>query len=149
MPYYITQENPDCSGWAVVDEANDVLGCHQDKQSAIDQAVAVSINTEEPFEGERAAVDSLAPGDYVSWNVFDPEILAEVEMVSGQMAVVRIYEEDDGIFSATDKWMIMNVFKLEKVHALRWLPRSSKKSKPKLNPCLSRFVQSTKAHRLT
>lgn len=115
MPYYITQENPDCSGWAVVDEANDVLGCHQDKQSAIDQAVAVSINTEEPFEGERAAVDSLAPGDYVSWNVFDPEILAEVEMVQGQMAVVRIYDEEDGIFTATDKFMIMNVFKLEKV----------------------------------
>ncbi len=115
MPYYITQENPDCSGWAVVDEANDVLGCHQDKQSAIDQAVAVSINTEEPFEGERAAVDSLASGDYVSWNVFDPEILAEVEMVQGQMAVVRIYDEEDGIFTATDKFMIMNVFKLEKV----------------------------------
>lgn len=116
MPYYIMKDHPECkSGWAVVDDGDGYYGCHETKQSAIDQAVAISISTEEPFEGERAAIDSLAPGDYVSWNVFDPEILAEVEMVSGQMAVVRIYEEDDGIFSATDKWMIMNIFKLEKI----------------------------------
>lgn len=136
MPYYITQENPDCSGWAVVDEANNVLGCHQDKQSAIDQAVAVSINTEEPFEGERAAVDSLAPGDYVSWNVFDPEILAEVEMVQGQMAVVRIYDEEDGIFTATDKFMIMNVFKLEKVQRPEMVAEKFEEIEPEPEPVL-------------
>jgi len=116
MPYFIMKNHPECkSGWAVVDDGDGYYGCHETKQSAIDQAVAISISTEEPFEGERAAIDSLSPGDYVSWNVFDPEILAEVEMVQGQMAVVRIYEEDDGIFTATDKWMIMNIFKLEKI----------------------------------
>jgi HK97 family phage prohead protease len=116
MPYYIEQNNPKCeSGWAVTSEAGTVVGCHTDKDLAIKQAVAVSITDDEPFEGERAAVDALQPGDYVSWNVFDPKILAEVEMVDGQMAVVRIYDEEDGIFLATDKYMIMNVLKLEKI----------------------------------
>jgi HK97 family phage prohead protease len=116
MPYYIEKDNEDCkSGWAVTSEAGTVVGCHTDKASAIKQAVAVSIADDEPFEGERAAIDSLQPGDYVSWNVLDPEILAEIEMVDGQMAVIRIYDEEDGIFMATDKYMIMNVFKLEKI----------------------------------
>jgi HK97 family phage prohead protease len=116
MPYYIEQNNPECeSGWAVTSEAGTVVGCHTDKDSAIKQAVAVSIADDEPFEGERAAVDSLQPGDYVTWNIFDPEILAEIEMVDGQMAVVRIYDEEDGIFVPTDKYVIMNVFKLEKI----------------------------------
>jgi HK97 family phage prohead protease len=116
MPYYIEKDNEACkSGWAVTGDTGVVHGCHTTKASAIKQAVAISISTDEPFEGERAAVDSLVPGDYVSWNVLDPEILAEVEMVDGQMAVVRIYDEEDGIFVGTDKYMIMNVFKLEKV----------------------------------
>jgi len=116
MPYYIEKDNDACkSGWAVTSEAGTVLGCHTDKDSAIKQAVAVSIADDEPFEGERAAVDALQPGDYVSWNVFDPEILAEIAMVDGQMAVVRIYDEEDGIFVPTDKYVIMNVFKLEKI----------------------------------
>ncbi len=114
MPYYITKNHAECqSGWAVVDDGDGYYGCHTTKQSAIDQAVAISISDEEPFEGERAAIDALQVGDYVSWNVLDPEILAEVEMVDGQMAVIRIYDEEDGIFTATDKYMIMNVFKLE------------------------------------
>lgn len=117
MPYYIEQNHPGCeSGWAVTDDANEIYGCHDTKQSAIDQAVAISINDEEPFEGERAAIDSLAVGDYVSWNVLDPEVLAEVVAVEGQMAVVRIYEEEDGIFTSTDKLMIINVFKIEKIN---------------------------------
>ena len=115
MPYFITESNPECNGWAVVDEGDGYYGCHTTKKSAIDQAVAISISTEEPFEGERAAVDSLVIGDYVSWNPLDPEILAEIVAVEGQMAVVRIYEEDDGIFTATDKLMIINVFKIERI----------------------------------
>lgn len=115
MPYFITESNPECSGWAVVDEGDGYYGCHTTKESAIKQAVAISLSTEEPFEGERAAVDSLNIGDYVSWNPLDPEILAEIVAVEGQMAVVRIYEEDDGIFTATDKLMIINVFKIERI----------------------------------
>lgn len=116
MPYFITQNHEECqSGWAVVDDGDGYYGCHTTKKSAIDQAVAISINDDEPFEGERAAIDSLNVGDYVSWNVLDPEILAEIVMVEGEYAVLRIYDQEDGIFSATDKMMILNIFKLEKV----------------------------------
>jgi len=55
MPYSITDKNPDCSGWAVVDPANEVFGCHTTKASAIKQAVAISLATDEPFVGERKA----------------------------------------------------------------------------------------------
>lgn len=115
MPYFITKDYAECSGWAVVDDGDGYYGCHTTKQSAIDQAVAISISDEEPFEGERAAIGTLAIGDYVSWDVLNPTILAEIVAVEGQMAVIELYEYEDGIFTSTSKLMIMNVFKLEKV----------------------------------
>jgi len=115
MPYFITDKNPECSGWAVVDDGDGYYGCHTTKESAIDQAVAISISDDEPFEGERAAVDSLFVGDYVSWNVLDPKILAEIVMVQGEYAVIRLYEYEEGIFHSTDKMMILNIFKLERI----------------------------------
>jgi len=118
MPYYIEKDNAECkSGWAVTGDTGIIHGCHTTKASAIKQAVAISLASDEPFVGERAAIDSLSIGDYVSWNVLDPEIVAEVEAVEGQMAVVRIYEYEEGIFTPTDKLMIINVFKLEKIPA--------------------------------
>jgi len=54
MPYFITQENADCSGWAVMAvDSDEVFGCHTTKQSAIDQAVAISLAEEVEFLGER------------------------------------------------------------------------------------------------
>jgi HK97 family phage prohead protease len=53
MPYYITDEAADCSGWAVVDQGGEVFGCHETKDSAIKQAVAISLGDDEPFMGER------------------------------------------------------------------------------------------------
>lgn len=64
MPYYITNENADCSGWAVMAvDSEEVFGCHTDKQSAIDQGVAISLAEDVEFLGERAsrAVDLSAP----------------------------------------------------------------------------------------
>lgn len=116
MPYFIMKDHPDCkSGWAVVDDGDGYYGCHTTKDSAIQQAIAISLADEEPFEGERAAVDSLNIGDYVSWNVLDPEVLAEIVAVEGQMAVVRVYDYEDGIFEPTDKYLIINVFKIERI----------------------------------
>lgn len=113
MPYYIAKEREGCkSGWAVIDEAGEMLGCHTTKESAIDQAVAVSLATDEEFVGERAAVGYLKPGDYVTWDVTNPEFLAEVFMVSGEVAVLEIYELEDGIYSSTEKLMIFNILKL-------------------------------------
>jgi uncharacterized protein len=53
MPYYISDKNSDCSGWAVEKEDGEVIGCHQTKQGAIDQMVAVSIAEDMEPGGER------------------------------------------------------------------------------------------------
>lgn len=116
MPYYIEKNNPDCkSGWMVVDAGGAAFGCHPTKQGAIDQAVAISLSTDEPFVGERAAINSLKPGDFVTWDATNPEILAEVFMVSGEVAVLELYELEDGVYSSTEKLMIYNILKLSVV----------------------------------
>ena len=55
MPYFISQSNPDCNGWAVEKEDGEVIGCHTTKQGAIDQMVAVSIAEGMEPGGERNA----------------------------------------------------------------------------------------------
>jgi hypothetical protein len=115
MPYYITQTNPDCPNWAVEKEDGELIGCHDSKESAIDQAVAISIDEDTEFVGERAAIGSLAIDDYVSWAPLDPRVAAQIVMVEGQLAVVRLFEYEDGIFEPTDKLMVINVFLLEKI----------------------------------
>jgi HK97 family phage prohead protease len=115
MPYYITQTNPDCPNWGVEKEDGELIGCHDSKESAIDQAVAISIDEDTEFVGERAAVGSLEVGDFVSWSPLDPRVAAQVEMVESQFAIVRLFEFEDGIFEPTDKMMVINVFQLEKI----------------------------------
>lgn len=68
MPYYIESDNPDCSGWATVKEDGEVMGCHQTKQEAIDQMVALSIDEGIDPGGERAEPDELSEGDFVAWD---------------------------------------------------------------------------------
>ena len=53
MPYYISDQNPECSGWAVEKEDGEVIGCHDTKQSAVDQMVAVSLAENMEPGGER------------------------------------------------------------------------------------------------
>ena len=115
MPYYITDKSADCPAWAVVKEDGELIACHDTKESAIDQAVAISLAEEEEFVGERAAVGQLQVGDYVTWNERNPNILAEVVMVEGQLAVLEVYELEDEVYKSTDRLMIMNVFKLIRV----------------------------------
>jgi hypothetical protein len=43
MPYFITDESADCAGWATVKDDGEVIGCHENKQEAIDQMIAVSL----------------------------------------------------------------------------------------------------------
>jgi uncharacterized protein len=114
MPYFISDQT-ECPDWAVIKDDGEVIACHDTKESAIDQAVAISIAEDEPFEGERAAIDSLAIGDYVSWDILNPTILAQVVAVEGEMAVIQLFEYEDGIFEISDKLMIINVFKIDKV----------------------------------
>ena len=53
MPYFITNTSPDCDGWATIKEDGEVIGCHETKQAAIDQMVAVSIAEDMEPGGER------------------------------------------------------------------------------------------------
>jgi HK97 family phage prohead protease len=115
MPYYITDKNSECSNWAVEKEDGELVACHDTKESAIDQAVAISIAEDTEFVGERAAIGSLAIDDYVSWSPLDPKVAAQIVMVEGQFAVVRLLDYEDGIFTPTDKMMVINVFQLEKI----------------------------------
>jgi uncharacterized protein len=99
MPYFIAKDRVGCeSGWAVVDETGDLVACHDGKQGAIDNAVALSIATDEPFEGERAAVGSLLVGDYVTWVVDGETLTGEIYSVDGETAQVKIYEDMGGFF---------------------------------------------------
>ncbi len=116
MPYYITDKSADYpNSWAVVKEDGELLACHDTKESAIEQAIAVSIAEETEFVGERAAIGQLMVGDYVTWDVNNAKIMAEVVMVEGQLAAVEVYELEDGVYHSTDRVMIMNVLKLVRV----------------------------------
>jgi HK97 family phage prohead protease len=53
MPYFITDNAQGCSGWATIKEDDEVLGCHQSKQEAIDQMIALSIAEDIEPGGER------------------------------------------------------------------------------------------------
>ena len=61
MPYFISDKNADCAGWAVEKEDGEVIGCHTTKQDAIDQMVAVSIAEEMEPGGERALPENYRP----------------------------------------------------------------------------------------
>jgi uncharacterized protein len=67
MPYFISDKQSDCAGWAAVKEEADgtytTIGCHENKQDAIDQMVAVSIAEDMQPGGEvsKRAVDLSLP----------------------------------------------------------------------------------------
>lgn len=65
MPYFIESDNPDCSGWATVKEDGEVMGCHQTKQEAIDQMVALSMGEGIDPGGERATDVDTTPPQYM------------------------------------------------------------------------------------
>ena len=65
MPYFISDKQSDCQGWATVKEEDDgsytTIGCHETKQDAIDQMVAVSIAEDMEPGGELRQVDLTVP----------------------------------------------------------------------------------------
>ena len=44
MPYFITDKSPDCPSWATVKADGEVMGCHETKDDAIAQMVALSVD---------------------------------------------------------------------------------------------------------
>jgi HK97 family phage prohead protease len=53
MPYFITDDAEGCDGFATIKEDGEVIGCHQTKQEAINQMIAVSIAEDIEPGGER------------------------------------------------------------------------------------------------
>lgn len=94
MPYFITDEADSCPGWAVVKEDGEVVGCHDDKEGAIAQMVAVSQDEgmepggtyegPKPFEGSatRAEGESFARGDFVRWRASGGVAQGQIERIS-------------------------------------------------------------------
>lgn len=91
MPYYISDQQSDCSGWATVKQESDgsytTLGCHDTKQGAIDQMVAVSI------------AENMEPGGEVSKRESVGEDRSKMKKIERRTYTVRNVEtrqEDDG-----------------------------------------------------
>ena len=101
MPYYISDQNPDCSGWAVEKDDGEVIGCHQTKQEAIDQMVAVSVAEGIEPAGERAAPDALEEGDFVSWNSSGGRARGRIEHIMRE-GTLGIPESDFSIQATPD-----------------------------------------------
>jgi hypothetical protein len=121
MPYYISNTNPNCSGWAVEKEDGEVIGCHGTKQDAIDQMVAVSIAEDMEPGGERALPNELTEGDFVRWDSSGGTARGRIEHVMREgtlgvpgtefsieateddpAALIRIYEEYDNGWRPTE-----------------------------------------------
>lgn len=90
MPYYISDQQSDCSGWATVKQEADgsytTLGCHDTKQDAIDQMVAVSIS------------EDMEPGGEVSRESVgeDRSKMKKIERRTYTVRNVETRQEDDG-----------------------------------------------------
>ena len=106
MPYFISDKNAECAGWAVEKDDGEVIGCHQTKQDAIDQMVAVSIAEEmEPGgeRGEQRQVDLSLPEyiqsaarkglDYYGKKLAGAGIVPSTVREAREMAAGRITED--------------------------------------------------------
>lgn len=137
MPYFITDKSPDCSGWATIKEDGEVIGCHQTKQDAIDQMVAVSIAEDMEPGGERALPEELNVGDYVMW--FNGENLLQGEIQEIQFdgellipntneillgtpfnpaALIQVYEKVGAGYKDTNQYVGVTFDKLRKTEEL-------------------------------
>ena len=80
MPYYISENQGDCSGWATVKQESDgsytTIGCHQSKQDAIDQMVAVSISEDMEPGGEVNSRSKMKKIERRTYTVRDVEARA-------------------------------------------------------------------------
>lgn len=98
MPYYISDQQSDCAGWATIkadtpDSTPETIGCHQTKQDAIDQMVAVSLSEEVEPMGDWATRQLLTDAELIS----DDDLNEQYEMNQAEPsmeldALKRTYE---------------------------------------------------------
>jgi len=101
MPYFITDTSPDCDGWATIKDDGEVIGCHETKQAAIDQMVAVSIaegmepGGERNLDGPPAIIVDI-DGTLLTFEG-DPiaNVVEFVDEYEGEVIIVTARVEDD------------------------------------------------------
>jgi HK97 family phage prohead protease len=149
MPYFISDEIEDCTFWAVVKEDGEIIACHDTKQSAVDQMVALSLAEEIDPGGtytgpQRAAPDDLEVGDFVSWNSAGgrargriTEIVRDGEInvpdsdftITGEpddpAALIRLYREGEDGWEAQDQQVGHKFSTLTKINDLRSYTREA------------------------
>lgn len=84
MPYFITDQADSCSGWAVVKSDGEVMGCHETKESAIDQMVAISLE------------EGIEPGGERSLEIRAVNLTPPAYMRAAARKGLRYYEEGKG-----------------------------------------------------
>jgi len=90
MPYFITDQQGDCDGWATVKEEDGALltiGCHAAKQDAVDHMIAVSLAEDMDPGGER---DLSAPAAIVV-DIDDTLIALNGDPIENVVAFVKEY----------------------------------------------------------
>jgi len=91
MPYFISDQQDDCDGWATVKEEDGALltiGCHASKQDAVDQMVAVSLAEDMQPGGER---DLNGPAAIVV-DIDDTLIALSGDPIENVVAFVKEYD---------------------------------------------------------
>jgi HK97 family phage prohead protease len=103
MPYFVSDQQGDCSGWATVKQESDgsytTLACHDTKQDAIDQMVAVSIS------------EDMEPGGEVGQRKSVGEDRSKMKKIERRTYTVRDIEtrqEDDGTMRLTGYAAVFN-----------------------------------------
>jgi HK97 family phage prohead protease len=102
MPYYISDQQSDCSGWATVKQESDgsytTLGCHDTKQDAIDQMVAVSIS-EDIEPGGEVQRDSVGE---------DRSKMKKIERRTFTVRNIETREAEDGVMRLSGYAAVFN-----------------------------------------
>jgi len=103
MPYFVSDQQSDCSSWATVKQESDgsytTLACHDTKQDAIDQMVAVSISEDMEPGGEVAKRDSVGE---------DRSKMKKIERRTFTVRKVETRQEDDGVMRLSGYAAVFN-----------------------------------------
>ena len=96
MPYGISSQQSDCADWATVKQNDDgsfeTIGCHESKQDAIDQMVAVSIAEDIEPLGEIGQREMM-PSEYEPQDVVGEEEEAQDVVVVSVEDVIEVVSE--------------------------------------------------------
>lgn len=114
MPFGISQSQDDCNGWATVKQEADgsfvTVACHQTKQDAVDQMLAISFNEDiEPLgQVDKASMsddDDDEPDDInVEIELRETSLIAPAFMATSARRGLKLHEEGhsgDGLMPAT------------------------------------------------